>query len=338
MNTAMRGLLASPLSERYRIDFVATHRGLNPVQRVVVFGLALLRLTWWSVRGRGRIVHVHATKRASMVRKAVCVLLAKALRRRVVLHFHAGPGDLAAFRARLGRGSLTFLRFAFRSADVVLAVSTASATALEREYDAGDVVVLPNAAPPGPSEPPQRADRDGPQALYLGGFENPVKGGDVLLEALGQPGTAGLRVALAGPGELPEAGRRLTAERPEIEWRGWLGEAEKDELLRASSIFVLASTSEGLPMALLEAMAYELALIATAVGGVPDVVDDGVEALVVPAGNPGALAAALMRLAGDPALRTRLGRAARVRAGGLGEAEVADRIDALYRRLLGNAP
>jgi len=73
----------------------------------------------------------------------------------------------------------------------------------------------------------------------------------------------------------------------------------------------MSSRFEGLPIALLEAMAMELPAVATAVGGVGDAIDDGDNGLLVPAGDVGALAAALRRLVQDPALRERLGRAAR---------------------------
>lgn len=87
-------------------------------------------------------------------------------------------------------------------------------------------------------------------------------------------------------------------------------------------------------MALLEAMAWARAIVATAVGGVPDVLSDGVEGLVVPPGDPATLAAALTRLAADPELRERLGQAARDRARRLNAEEVTARLEAIYTNLL----
>ncbi len=333
MTTVMRGLLASPLAERYRLDIVPTHRGSGAVRRLVVYALALLRLGWWSLRGRGRIVHVHSTVRGSMYRKALVVLVAKALGRRVVLHIHSGPGDVASFRGGLGRGGAAVLRFSLRRADSVLAVSTASAAELERAFALSGIEVVPNAAPPVLATPPA-AGRDGRLAVFLGGFANPVKGGATMLEALERIEPDGLRVALAGPGELPDAGRRLLDARPDLEWRGWLEGEEREEVLGAASIFVLASSSEGLPVALLEAMSAGLAIVATEVGGVPDVVDDGVEALLVAPEDPEALAGAIARIAADDELRQRLGQAARARAAEMGADSVAERIGAIYRDLL----
>ena len=333
MRAAIDALLSSPLANEYRLEFVSTHRGVQPLQRVFFYLTALLRLGWWSLSGRGRIVHIHATKRGSMFRKAALVLFARSMRRRVVLHFHAGPGDLAAFRGLLGPRRLAFLHRGICAADVVIAVSAASAEALEREFGARRVTVLPNIAPNGPLEPLSRPS-GAPLALYLGGFANPVKGGDVLLEALALPGAAEPNIVLAGPGELPAAGQQLVEAGEGIVWRGWLGEVEKESLLREASIFVLASTSEGLPMALLEAMAYGLGIVATTVGGVPDVLENEVEALLVPPGDAVALADALRRLAGEEELRRRLGAAARGAARESGADRIAERLGAVYAALL----
>jgi GT2 family glycosyltransferase/glycosyltransferase involved in cell wall biosynthesis len=333
MTAVMRGLLRSPLSDRYEMEMVATHTGLGVGRRLGVFARSQAYLVGWSLRRRGRIVHIHATVRGSMYRKALCVLLAKALGRRVVLHVHSGPGDVTAVRARLGPLSVALFRAMFRRADVVLAVSEASAAALERGYGATGIVVVPNAAPR-LAEPVVREAGERPGVLFLGGFANPVKGGEELLAALAEPAAPDVPVVLAGPGELPERAGELKAMGREIEWRGWLEEDEKEQLMREAEIFVLPSTSEGLPMALLEAMAYEQAIVATAVGGVPDVLGTEDDAIVVPPGDTAALADGLARLAGDPELRRRLGAAAAARARRLGDEQVTDRLDRIYRELL----
>jgi L-malate glycosyltransferase len=79
------------------------------------------------------------------------------------------------------------------------------------------------------------------------------------------------------------------------------------ELLRASDIFLLTSISEGIPVTILEAMAAGLPVVATRVGGVPEIVEDGQSGLLTAAGDDAALAGAIARLAADAGLRQRMG-------------------------------
>jgi glycosyltransferase involved in cell wall biosynthesis len=340
MASALRSLLGSSLGERFELDVVATYggtadRGADLPRRLATFCRALLRLVGWSLRGRGRIVHVHGTVRGSMYRKAVVVLVAKALRRRVVLHVHSGAAEIAAFAGSRDRLSLLLFGAAFGAADAVLAVSETSAAALRSAYGVSAVEVVPNAAP---SVPPfEREPVPGEvRFAYLGGFANPVKGGEVLAAALpaALAEAPALRMTLAGPGDPPPEAADLLAGEPRLEWVGWLGPEQKDELLRDAECFAMPSLSEGMPMALLEAMAYGMAIVASRAGGIPELVEDGVTGLLVDPGDPDALAAALTRLAADPDLRARLAAASREHARALDADEVAARIAHIYESLL----
>ncbi len=335
MATALRGLLASPLGERFELEVVPTYRGREPLRRLAIFLLALARITVWSLRGHGRIVHVHVTVRGSSYRKSVVVLLAKALHRRVVLQVHSGAREIGEFRATLSGPALRLIRTAFSAADRVVAVSAAGAEALRQAYGLHGVEVVPTPAPA--VAPFERVpDPDGPLVAYLGGFANPIKGGTVLIKAIpaALAVVPGLRFTLAGPGDPPPAATALIAAEDGVTWSGYLRAAEKDELLRRAEIFVIPSLSEGLPMALLEAMAYRLAVVATAVGGIPEVVESGREALLVEAGDPAALAAALVRVAGDPELRSNLSALATRKVASLDPALVAAELETIYDALL----
>jgi glycosyltransferase involved in cell wall biosynthesis len=109
-----------------------------------------------------------------------------------------------------------------------------------------------------------------------------------------------------------------------VRFLGW--RADLELIYRASDAVALTSRNEGSPVALIEAMAAGRPVVSTRVGGVPDVVEDGVSGLLVGMDDPAAVAARLSRLAGDPGLRSRLGHA--------GQASVMARYDA--SRLLGD--
>lgn len=106
-------------------------------------------------------------------------------------------------------------------------------------------------------------------------------------------------------------------------------------VLAGCDVFTLASHWEGFPVALMEALALGVPVVATAVGGVPDGVTDGVEGLLVPARRPEELATALVRLAGDEQLRARMGNAAATRGAEFDIRRAVTRIEATYRELAG---
>jgi glycosyltransferase involved in cell wall biosynthesis len=291
----------------------------------------------WSLRPGPGLVHVHTATRGSWYRKSICVLLARLLRRPVVLHVHAGQGDVAAFCDRTGPLRLRALGAAFRRADRVLSVSTATALEMERRLGIREIVTLPNAAPVEADVPRAGGglpNGDGPvRALYLGGFANPSKGGRVLVEALPalRDCAPPLQVTMAGLGEAPA----LDAEDERVRWLGWLEGDGAAAAIEASDIVVIPSISEGLPLALLEALARGKAVVASSVGGIAEIVTDGVDGVLVAPGAPDELARALGGLAADPDRRARIARAGAERAGRLAPREIHGRLDAIYRELLG---
>jgi glycosyltransferase involved in cell wall biosynthesis len=139
------------------------------------------------------------------------------------------------------------------------------------------------------------------------------KGHRFLVAAMTDPKLAGARLILVGDGPQEPALRAQIAELGLGE-RVTLAGRQDDVLpwLRALDVFALPSTdNEGLPQALMQAMACELPVVTTAAGAIPELVRGGENGLVVPAGNPAALAEAIARLLGDRALAGRLAAAGR---------------------------
>lgn len=338
MAAVIRGLLASSLREGYEMEMIVTYRDPRPLPRLRTFLGSLLQLVAWSRRTGPGLVHVHTAARGSLYRKSVVVFLARALRRPVLLHIHAGMGDIEAFAARIGRGGHWLFHRALSAATRVLAVSGESARMTERCFGVSGILVVPNSAPPIPAGARPLAPGAGAErrVLYLGGFQNPVKGGETMVAAVRElaPRSPDATFALAGPGEPPAELTALARAQANVEWLGWLDEEAKQRELSRSALFVLSSTSEGLPVALLEALSWGRAVVSTKVGGVPEVVADGREAVLVRPADPEALGEAVASLLADPDRCRRLGEAARARAATINDDEVCGRLDEIYREVL----
>jgi glycosyltransferase involved in cell wall biosynthesis len=165
------------------------------------------------------------------------------------------------------------------------------------------------------------------------------KGYDVLLEA------ARLCVGAEAPVRFVAVGRGLPQDELEVRSQAqrlggrfvFLGaRTDTARLMAGADVFVLPSHQEGLPVALMEAMSAGLPVVATIVGGVPDVVTDDIEGLLVPPHRPDLLADALQRIARDPVLRTRLAAASEARSEVFDARVAAGAIEALYDELLEN--
>lgn len=167
----------------------------------------------------------------------------------------------------------------------------------------GRVEVVPNGVDTARFAPAPHPPRDPVTAVWLG-LMVPVKRLDVLVAALAD--VPGLRAVLAG------AGPSAPAPAPRVELPGFV--ADPAPLLAGADLFVLPSAAENCPLALLQAMASGLPVVASRVGGIPEIVRDGTDGLLVPPGDPAALAAALKTLVADAGLRERMGNAARERA------------------------
>jgi len=145
--------------------------------------------------------------------------------------------------------------------------------------------------------------------IFVGRLER-AKGVDVLLKAiqiLEKNRSVALRVAIVGDGSQVGYLRRITQDleiRSRVEFLGI--RQDISQLMRNSKVFVLPSRWEGLPMVILEAMANKVPIIATSVGGIPEIISDGVTGLLVKTDDPEELAEKVRMLLDDSSLRKRL--------------------------------
>ena len=217
-------------------------------------------------------------------------------------------------------------------------------------FDPAKLILIPNGVPI-PAASDNEAGRRRIRTEFGLAADTPVlgtvgrvveaKGYEHLLAALGPLREAfpGLRWLAVGDGDRRPA---LAAQADAAGLGGaviWAGRRnDVNDLLAAMDIWVMSSVREGLPVALLEAMAACRPIVATQVGGIPDAVRDGCEGLLVPPADPAALATAVSALLADPTRAAGLAAAARRRAAAdYGIESVARRIEDVYRQELASA-
>ena len=240
-------------------------------------------------------------------------------------------GTLEEFQHARGAvpGALARARTAVLRVARSVVVPSAYLAELARGWGLEPVLVVPNPAPPAAAvEPGSLA----PGTVVFVGRLTRQKALEVALRAVAAVPAA--RLLLVGDGPEREALERLAAEL-DLDGRvSFLGRRPRDEALRlvaGAEAVLLSSDWENLPHAAVEALSVGTPVVATAVGGVPEVVRDGVNGLLVPPGSPAALAAALRRLLAEEGLRARLAAAARPSVGRLGRDAVYGRLEAVLR-------
>jgi glycosyltransferase involved in cell wall biosynthesis len=303
----------SKLGERFDVRYVETV-GCGSIGRRVLESVTGVLRARRAVKAAGpsAIVHLHTSYGGSFARKANIARAAHRVGSRVVFHIHGSQFHTFATGSARRRRQV---RTALEAADAVLVLSETWRGRIAGIAPEARIEVLEN-----PVEIPEgetlSAVRDG--VLFLGRLGE-RKGVPTLLGAIARLQGSGVRsrFTLAGDGQVAETAAAVSRlPFPEdVSVPGWVGAATvRTELLPEHGIFCLPSRDEGQPIALLEAMAFGMACVVTPAGGIPDTVTDGVDAVTVPIGDAGELAATLERLIVDSAARLALGAGARATA------------------------
>jgi len=285
---------------------------------------------------RKLLVHIHFASRGSTLRKMLLAGMALRASRPLILHAHGGGFDrffdsLPAFLQRV-------LRRTFARADRLIVLSTQWRDFyVQRLGVAPSKVSILNNPTVLPRRVPQRFGRDRVQFLFLGRIGEQKGVFDILSAFVSLPDDLRRRARLvfAGDGDVAELVSRAGEHARAIELHSWVDAEQRNALLEASDVFLLPSYREGLPMALLEAMAFGLPVITTNVGGIPDVVTNGCEGELIDPGDVPALRAAMCKLIEDESLRIRLGERARKRAEQFDVSHFSAELARIYGTVLG---
>jgi glycosyltransferase involved in cell wall biosynthesis len=265
------------------------------------------------------VVHLNTSlNRRAYWRDLAYLLVAKLLRARVLYQVHGGalPQDFFAGRPVLA----ALLRWSLGLPDLVVVLAAVELEAYRRFIPAQLTLKVPNGIDCRPfmRVPTLRSRPEYPLRLVYVGRLAREKGLYETLQAmrLALQRAADIRFVIAGDG--PEAERleqyaTALGIRSRVTFKGPVFGDDKVQLLGTADVAVLPSYSEGLPYALLEAMAAGIPVLATPVGAIPDVVTDGTHGYLVPPRDPAAIADAIGRFAADRDRLSWMSRACRKR-------------------------
>jgi glycosyltransferase involved in cell wall biosynthesis len=309
MSYVMTGLDLDQIRIRH-ID--SRGRSKSPILSALPLLRACVVLIVLRARRRVDLAHINLSYRGSTIRKCTIAWLSYAMRIPTVMHLHAC--EYEEFFDRLPTVLQRLICKTFQRADRVIVLGHVWERFLVDELHVPEerVTVLYNASP-GPVAPaPAKSGRFAHEAVHLLflGQLGTRKGVPELLTALSRSQTLPIKwsLTMAGDGDVDGAKKRChgLGIGDRTTFTGWVNPDRVQSLLEWSDVLILPSHAEGSPMVIVEAFAHGVSVIATPVGAIPEIVEDGKSGLLVPVGDIDALQEAIESLCVDEALRTAL--------------------------------
>lgn len=292
--------------EKAGCRWIATHRSGSKFTKLLYFLSGLSKYILYLPKCEA--VHIHIGEAPSARRKSIFMRLAKLSGKKTLVHFHAF--DTAS---TIEGPYKEVYRKLFDDADGVIVLSDMWKENICKVFDIRDKIhVLYN---PCPVLAKGRGDTAKQKIILSAGVISPRKGYHDLIRAFAKIAHRypEWKIVFAGSGEI-EKGKDLAKQlgiEEQVEFPGWVSGEKKHSLFSSASIFCLPSYAEGFPMAVLDAWAYGLPVIATPVGGLPDIVHDGDDVLLFTPGDTARLSEQLERLITDEELKGRIEAASR---------------------------
>lgn len=301
-------------SPEIKIQHINTHDEGSIASRVIVFGKALATFLWKLLNQKIDVVHIQISDGGSIIRKAICCIVAFLFNKPVLMHTHGAefPLTYAKFPKRVQQ--LLNKLFQRCQGFIVLSESWQDYYVLNLGLNTKQVIVLPNPCEL-PTEVHERKNQTQISLVFCGRVGQ-RKGTFDLIKAfanLPDHQRKCTRLIIAGDGEIEKA-QQLAANlnlADQVTFLGWINSEKRDEVLSQANVFILPSYNEGLPLAILEAMGWGLPIIATPVGGIPELVISNQNGLLVTPGNVQQLSSAMELLIENENLRLSLGSTAR---------------------------
>lgn len=280
-----------------------------------------------------QIIHVNVASDNSYYRKSVFIKTAKLLGKKIVIHQHGGDFESFYYKEQ-DDGGRAKINKVLSMGDAFLVLTPFWKSFFGHMVSEEKIEVLPN----GIMLPEQDQKTYGQHKLLFLGRLCRDKGIEELLKALSslREQYPDIHLYLGGVWEDEELKREAENCRDFVTWLGWVKGKEKEKYLNLCDIFVLPSYFEGQPVSVLEAMAAGCAVVASEVGGIPQMIAEGETGILTAPRDAGALEEGLRRALSDPELCRRMGEQARKKVEKEFSIETSmEKLLDIYRKVLG---
>ena len=309
--SVVNGYRSFDFGEQYQITYVESYRNGSKIQKLLKalngYRLFLKELK----QDKPDIVHVHSSFGPSFYRKMPFIYISSWRKIPVINHIHGAEFD--TFYEKASPRKKRLIAKVYHKCQMLIALSDEWKDHLKQIVPEENICIIENYC----RIPEMIETEKKKQVLFLGEigkrkgcFDIP----EICEKAFDAEGA--VPVILAGDGDTDQVKDLLKKKEfgKFVQFPGWIRGDVKDRLLRESAIFLFPSYHEGMPMAVLEAMAYGMAIVTTRVGGIPKLIEHEISGFLHEPGDVEGMADSLARLLSDEEKRKKMGMAARQKA------------------------
>lgn len=303
------GSVIETYSKKFEVfNFVSSY-GTSENKLAIIFKFikSLLELSFFLVKNESiEIVHIHGAAKGSFFRKYVIFLLTKYLFGKKII-FHCHGSEMEKFYISSPKIVKILMANFFNRVDLIICLSNSWTAFFNDNFTPIKIVVLENIVEEVMVKPITENQKAGKiHFLFMGAVGN-RKGIFDLLEVIAKNKhefSGKMKLIIGGNGEIKRLEDFLENNNLSelVEYRGWVSGELKNKLFQESDVYVLPSYNEGLPISILEAMTYGMPVISTDVGGIPEIIFNGLNGCVVKPGDNKALYDALKLFIDKPIL------------------------------------
>ncbi len=334
IGTVVRGFVEDIHPEGYSLKHIITHADCGPVAKASIAGAALVRCALSMRRPSYDLVHVHSAFGASFTRSIPFIRMASERGLPLVNHIHAD--DWGPFYDEATAEKKRRIVEVYSSCDRIIALSQEWAETLSTVVSEDRIVVLENFSPVYDAD--YVPDWDGKTVVFMSRLER-IKGCDILPEICDRTlaRIPDARFLICGEGSMADSLRAELRERrldDRVELLGWIDGERKIDILKQGAVFLLPSYGEGMPMCVLEAMGLGLPVVATNVGGIPQLINDMKNGCICEPGDAESISKALVALLSNPKKCSAMSSEAKKSAEARSISAYSKQLKAIYDELL----